>query len=125
MARMASQAVPSLFARLRHNRGLRLLFSFMALLWVWSATACALHDLRPDCQFTSHAAEPHHDMGEATGDDPHVPCCPHPLSMQPPLVDSGVSVVMSSVLIMAPSGLSARSYISLTHSPPTPPPKFA
>jgi hypothetical protein len=110
----------TLLQSLRNSRLLRVLFAATGLFWMVSATACALHDVSGSCDYSVSVVESAH-SDTSDGAD-HVPCCPHPLSIQllvfqadlPPkyFIASG-SVAMPSLV---------QPYRSHLQSPPTPPP---
>lgn len=110
----------TLLQHLRNSRLLRVLFAVTGLFWMVSATACALHDVSGDCDYSISIVESHH--GDATDGPDHVPCCPHPLSIQLLVFQADLppkSFIASGSMAM-PSFI--QPYRSFLQSPPTPPP---
>lgn len=110
----------TLFQRLRSSGVLRVFFALTGLFWMVSASACALHDVSGDCDYAQSVIESHHADGQ--GDADHVPCCPHPLSIQLLVFQAPLTskyFVSSGSAAIPPLVLPCRSH---SQSPPTPPP---
>jgi hypothetical protein len=113
---------PTLLERLRNSSALRVFFAVTGLFWMVSATACAIHDVSGDCDYTqSVLVSPHGDAGDDDGAD-HVPCCPHPLSIQLLVFQAEIPAKTFIVTGSAPMPAFLQPYRSYLQSPPTPPP---
>jgi hypothetical protein len=100
---------------------LRVLFAVTGLFWMVSATACAIHDMSGDCQFSQSVLKPHHDDAAKSSAD-HVPCCPHPLSIQLLVFQAEMPAKTFVVSGVTPMPTLVQPYRSHLQSPPTPPP---
>lgn len=117
---MSGRSPSTLLQRLRNSRALRVFFAVTGLFWMVSATACALHDLSGNCDYVTKSADPHHDAADEGGD--HVPCCPHPLSIQLLVFQADLPAKHFIVNGSTSTSSFVQPYRSYLHSPPTPPP---